>query len=110
MADQRIIRTSLKFLLQFQQGFCCFEKHFNIPAHAINPNDLLVAQCAIGTQNGKPIALLVSIVNEYDFHSNAIGLCRMNGTKNPFLSIGWNGQTVELVQGYTFTVYKVALF
>ena len=41
LADMRIMRSTLYHFLKFHNGLRCLEEHFDVPANAVNANNLL---------------------------------------------------------------------
>ena len=51
MSDQGIEIPALNFLGQFQVLFCHFEKNLDVPAFAVDANDVVVGQVSEGWTN-----------------------------------------------------------
>lgn len=47
LADKRIMRSTLYHFLKFQKGLRCLEEHFDVPANAVNANNLLFRRWAV---------------------------------------------------------------
>lgn len=66
MSDQGIIVPALDSFCQLQVLFGHFEEHFNIPALAIDSDDVFVREIDIGRQQGKPV-FLAAVSNKNQF-------------------------------------------
>ncbi|MDQ8736645.1 hypothetical protein [Paenibacillus sp. LHD-38] len=81
------------------QGFGALKEHFNVLTNSVDPNNFILWQCAIGTQNGKPFFLIRPMAHEYHRDWNARGQFSTNGTQNTIvLSLNRDGFIVKFLQ------------
>lgn len=47
--------------LSFRRDFCRLKENLDIPAHAIDPNNLLFAQATVGTEDDQPFTTFTGV-------------------------------------------------
>ena len=67
MTNQAVIVPQLGFLSQLQMLLEHLEAHLDIPSLAVDPDDFLYSQLALGGKYGQPVPL-VAVAHKHDFY------------------------------------------
>ena len=74
VCGQRIIRQAVAFCNQLQVGLTGLEKHLDLPAFPINPNDLFFGKIRVCTDKSNPVLLILLVADTDNLCRNLLFL------------------------------------